>query len=136
MDSKRTIATGTYSRATLRYEDLIPTALDLLRELGTPVQDQAELLDWCEADYDEQQNLAINDWVDQAYADLCAAINYELPRFWYYGCTEGDGSDIGIWAVSPFDLDEEELPAYREDMGLDPDADLTGDWDVPAVIEL
>jgi len=98
------IESQSFSHATLRMEDLIPAALQALAYVGS-YHDDAEqagnalraynykLLEWNEI-CDKLDDR--DDGGHGFYNDLCDAIDSYLPRGLRYGCTEGDGSDIGI----------------------------------------
>jgi hypothetical protein len=93
---------GTVSHGTLRAEDLLPAYLETFYKLVPPEDRAAFDGQWrpdavleraCAegAGTDELEEL------DELLDDLQRRINDALPEGWYFGCLEGDGSDIGVW---------------------------------------
>lgn len=123
-----TINLGTYSSASLRIQELIPAAMEALRGLtqsapealreeASAVEAQLTLLpfgvipsyalDDDGAEWWESENAM------DAYVDLSDRLDELLsPYRLYWGCTEGNGSDIGIWPFLPEYGDDETI--YRD----------------------
>lgn len=98
---------GSYSTATLRIEDLIPAACNALYACGSKRDAKRFFKEWegiaatgepkswggVELSAEESEKAS---WLCEEIVD---AINWALPQGFYYGCTEGDGADIGIWST-------------------------------------
>lgn len=78
------VHTGTQSHATMRLEDLIPSAERVLRTLA-PRKMPSDPLD------------PSDEFADEYYVELCDAIDGSLPQDFYYGSTPWDGASTGIW---------------------------------------
>ena len=98
-------AVGTVIHATLRHEDLIPAFLEFLEKMGentiVPIHLWLELekrAKGLKAEVDELKDLDSEEgfWVLEGLYD---AINEFLPEGYYFGATEGDGSDFGVWEI-------------------------------------
>jgi len=100
--------TGTVSRATLRYEDLIPAFMEVLQshwpEKAEEIEDSYAEDEWphgsglvlSEPFNDTQEELS--PWLLEDLADALAEI---APEGYYFGSNEGDSSDIGFWRIRP-----------------------------------
>jgi len=94
------------SNATMREEDLIPTFMDFLEDVGlacdiqeevAQLQEEVEKLEWeGEAGYgtyykdQEQASWILNE-------DIWNLMNEIAPEFTYFGSHEGDGACYGFW---------------------------------------
>ena len=105
---------GTVSHATMREADLAPVFLSVLEQLdvdrANAVREEfADLFTAVEAadgwdaymdahafDSDVLETVGYLVW--EALYD---ALNDCAPDGWYFGNTEGDGSDYGFWAIEP-----------------------------------
>ncbi len=112
----RDLTIGSISTGTLRPEDLIPRFLDVLVQLNpeAAVGIAKKNKDVIELEYGAKLNADIKtdrDAMAVFHEDLALmmeelweAIDENMPKGYYFGTTEGDGADFGIWAV-PVDLD-------------------------------
>ena len=108
-----TLDTGTYSWGTMRMVDLIPVAMAVAQQIDpqeaerirTGAPEIFEALDWATdiSDWDLAE-LPQGEYLTDIYIELCDIINYALPDWLYWGSTEGDGTDVGIWTVDLDDL--------------------------------
>lgn len=88
--------------ASFRPQDLLPAFLDLLRSVDAPEYDQlmvghvipAYALEDDEAEYWDSESC--HSLVDE----LLDALNAYVPDGYYFGASQGNGSDFGVW---PFD---------------------------------
>jgi hypothetical protein len=95
----------TVSRATLRSYDLVQAFLPVLRETAEYVQ----LLPLFPAYAMEDSDSDWWDGEDCSYLvneNLFDTLNLYAPEGYYFGCTEGDGSDFGYWKYDDEDNDE------------------------------
>ena len=94
------IITGSISHGTMREEDLIPVFLDALKELSPAraerLRDEyADTLAHLEA-FLEPHNVDEVSWLMH---DLFDSLDANSPDGYYFGASEGDGSDYGFWEV-------------------------------------
>lgn len=101
--AKAAALVGSYSTATLRAPDLIPAAIGCLSRIGGEcapfTQRWVNLLNgvsdnpqgWANITTEQDETSA------ELYMEIVDEINSILPEGFYYGSTEGNGSDIGIW---------------------------------------
>jgi len=99
-----TLSIGTISSGTLRLEDLLPALLSELSALRLSRADRAtvrtiarrseNIEDYYESD-DPDGTSAADD-----YQDLVILADNYCPDYCYFGSTEGDGAEIGIWPIS------------------------------------
>jgi hypothetical protein len=71
------------------------------KQLGTRLVNAREA---CSNEYEE---------ILEILESLEALANAHCPAYCYYGCTEGDGSDFGIWpdvASIEYDMENNDLP--------------------------
>lgn len=110
------ISTGSWTHGTLRSQDLIEAALDCLAYLGRQtsgaVQERAQKMHAkLRAEYDVDYHDEEGEFADPTFSagdlldDIVGEIDRALPAGMYYGSTEGDGSDIGIWECESDDCD-------------------------------
>jgi len=109
--------TGTVSRATLRYEDLIPEFLSVLEDFWP---EKAEMIEaqYAADGWPSGSGLLFDDPFNEEQLELAPFLLDELfdalaelaPDGVYFGASEGDGSDFGYW-----DYEEDELWDYEED---------------------
>jgi hypothetical protein len=91
----------TVSRATLRPQDLIHTFLDIIKETPEYLQIMMcppSVITDPSADDDDER------WDSEEIAfflneELWDVLNNYAPEGYYFGCTEGDGSDFGYWKI-------------------------------------
>ena len=88
-----TLSIGSYSRGTLRNEDIAATLRDMLLSQGyaesdTLAQELAAIVDNEERDEEHDSDVI---------ADAFDAVQEYAPDFCYVGMHEGDGSDLGVW---------------------------------------
>lgn len=101
--------TGTISHATHRPQDLIPRFMNVIDLF---VKEGGELNNWDELVKEIREKLMVDkEFVDDDHEEwmsefTCFVLNEDLinilcyiePKGYYFGCTEGDGSDFGYWA--------------------------------------
>lgn len=98
---------ATVIRATLRPQDLIPAFLDVIKEtpqyqdLSTIVPLHAQEDDDAEWWDSEESAELVSYLVNE---DLWDVLNMYAPEGYYFGCTEGDGSDFGYWKFEEEDV--------------------------------
>lgn len=121
--SEALLLTGARSSGTLRLEDLLPVALDTLKEVDPSnpwmhefERNQRQALRKLEREDDDADDAA-----STIYELIEDHINQELPTGFFYGASEGDPADIGIWAtldgIAPkirnlLEMGGDELPAF------------------------
>lgn len=99
---------GTWTHGTLRTVDLLDAAARCAESLADLCPDDAADLHRLAAeahaiahpDADEEPEETYQEEEDRAawtLEEITDAIAAALPTPLYYGCTEGDGSDIGVW---------------------------------------
>jgi hypothetical protein len=111
-----TIQPGTVSHGTMRPEDLIPAFLDALPAGPDKTRMEHE---W--GQMRDPRNGLIHDergrwtratpeklWEMQGWLleELFDALNELAPRGYYFGSSEGDGSDYGFWMWQELECDE------------------------------
>ncbi len=92
------------SHATLRTQDLIPAFLDVIKDTPEYVQiiqsnnnDLQVIFDPTNNDNDERWDSEyISYFLNEELFDV---LNSYAPDGYYFGSTEGDGSDFGFWEV-------------------------------------
>lgn len=89
---------GSVSSGTMRYEDLIPAFMSVLREYSP--ERAASMEGWEpqpleDGDYPDAEATSI--FVDALFDDL----NEIAPEGCYFGASEGDGADYGFWPFWP-----------------------------------
>ncbi len=86
----------TVSRATLRPQDLIPVFLTVIKDTAEYVQIMnfvpAHALEDDEAEWWESEDASY--FLNETLWDI---LNLYAPDGYYFGNTEGDGSDFGYW---------------------------------------
>lgn len=82
---------GSYTHGTLRSEDLIDAALCCLIKL-----DKEQAIAYRE-EFEAMDEINVQEHGGDLYEEITNKIDALLPPYLYWGCTEGDGSDIGIW---------------------------------------
>ena len=97
---------GSYSSGTMRPEDLIPTFMGALESVDKPramklIKEYADVFDYLEEDGEEVQD----DMDFLLNEELFGALNDYCPEGYYFGASEGDGADYGVWPVDPAWLD-------------------------------
>lgn len=87
---------GSIIHGTMKTEDLIPAFTGVLKEFDVE-KIFTDLIKECEnfraLEPEEQDELLYN--------DLWNAMIHLEPEGYYFGCTEGDGSDYGYWPLPP-----------------------------------
>jgi hypothetical protein len=88
-----TLSIGSYSRGTLRNEDIAATLREMLLSQGyaeseTLAQELAAI-----ADDEGRDTCHDSDVICEAFD----AVQEYAPEFCYVGMPEGDGSDLGVW---------------------------------------
>lgn len=99
-----TLHTGTYSAGTMRCVDVIPVLIDLCKHVNpteyTAIRaeyaDTIRAVRECGHDWNLPKRKG-GEWHMELWERLNNAINQALPAFLYFGNTEGDGSDYGVW---------------------------------------
>lgn len=97
---------GTWSHGTLRTVDLLDAAANCAEAIADLYHDADDLRRLAAEGRDAVQHLEEEDeeeddiWLLEEITDAIAAA---LPAPLYYGCTEGDGSDIGVWCSAEMD---------------------------------
>src|SRR5690606_18831625 len=94
----------TVIRATLRPQDLIPTFLEVIRDTPEYTQiimglsgDLAVISDAGADDQDERwESEDVSYFLNEELWDV---LNDYAPDGYYFGNTEGDGSDFGYWKI-------------------------------------
>lgn len=105
---RTTLPIGTISSGTLRMEDLIPALageLDGLRLTRTERKTVREALAWDgdAADDDEvtdDEGSTAGERAEWLYDELTQIADSHVPDYCYFGSTDGDGAEIGVWPVS------------------------------------
>ena len=103
---------GSYSTGSLFMGDLIPASLDAAEDAGVePAKLKSFHSLWDRlAEFDDEdtiqeigseEELNIGKEKEWLYAEIVQTIEEALPSYFYYGSTEGDGADIGIWPDWP-----------------------------------
>ena len=103
---------GTVSRATMRYEDLIPAFLTVLSSYWPEraVEIEAE---YAEDDWPHGSGLILDEPFSDAQEelspwlleDLADALSEIAPEDYYFGSSKGDGSDFGFWPITEASAD-------------------------------
>ena len=93
-----TLDTGTYSWGTMRMVDLIPVAMALAKQIDP------QAAEYVRAGAPEVFEALEGEYLTDIYIELCDIINYALPEWLYWGSTEGDGTDVGIWMADLEDI--------------------------------
>jgi hypothetical protein len=88
--------------ASFRPQDLLPAFLDLLRSVDAPEYDQL-MINHAIPAYALEDDSA--EWWDSEECqylinDITDALNIYTPDNHYFGSSQGNGSDFGVW---PFD---------------------------------
>ncbi len=94
-----TLPIGTISSGTLRLEDLIPalaSELDALRLTRSERKTVREALAW-DPDSEESTDVDLTNDPDVLYDELTTIASNHCPDYAYFGSTDGDGADIGVW---------------------------------------
>lgn len=92
---------GSISSGTMKVEDLLPTFLDVLKDIApeahAEMMEDATLADALDADY-------YDDWTDDqreaaeyTLNSLFDKLNEAAPPYCSFGAHEGDGADYGFW---------------------------------------
>jgi hypothetical protein len=92
---KTTLPIGTISSGTLRLEDLIPALASELDALRLTRSERKTVREALAFDPDVE-----NDDPEEAqylYDALCGIAENHCPDYAYFGSTEGDGAEIGVW---------------------------------------
>jgi hypothetical protein len=119
---------GSISHGTLREVDLIPTFMDVLRELdparaGELAEEERKAMNALDGTYEKDPEFSDADLAREVEAageflvEVTDALDHAAPDGYHFGTHEGDGSDFGFW-LNEDDEDEEE--------GEDPDTYLDG----------
>jgi len=113
---------------------LIPAALDCLTSIDEALgKAWAQKVEACrEASGDGDERIDYFDCADtdigsELYEELCAVIDGRLPAYLYWGSTDGDGADIGVWVSHDSIADDRrsgELPSGDQ---LPDEADAVAD---------
>ena len=106
--------TGTVSRATLRYEDLIPAFLTVLSSYWPEKAAEIEA-GYAEDGWPHGSGLILDEPFSDAQEelspwlleDLADALSEIAPEDYYFGTSEGDGSDIGFWPITEVETETE-----------------------------
>lgn len=122
---------GTCSWGTLRPIDLAPRFVNLFTDLAHLAGFTQEAIDFQSRLHDLTFEVAEEDLDEEALSELVNEvqdrIDYLLPRAFFFGPSEGDGSDFGIWEDDEApDMEDEVLHDGREDFGSD--QDRFGHW--------
>ncbi len=102
-----TVKLGSISSGTLRSEDLLETYVDqliLLECQSEHLKDAKYLLKliFADAKLTDEQTELMEDLVNES---LIRELASYAPPYCYFGCSEGDGSDIGFWIAHEY-IDE------------------------------
>lgn len=95
---------GSISTNTLRFQDLIPTFLAVLKDLcevnGAPVRSEYDEIvgKWDVENLDYSLQDGSND-VAFLLDELCEALEECAPDGYCFGAHSGDGADFGFWEV-------------------------------------
>ena len=114
-----TLHTGTYSAGTMRCVDVIPVLIDLCKHVNpteyTAIRaeyaDTIRAVRECGHDWNLPKRKG-GEWAMDLWDCLETAINQALPAYLYFGCSEGDGSDFGVWLC---DLDPDAIYTLDDD---------------------
>lgn len=98
-----TLPIGTISSGTLRLEDLIPALISALEDLRLTKAERKTINAVRRMLADDRY--FTNDWPqdvqtpDEDYDELTQIADSHVPDYCYFGSTEGDGAEIGVWPV-------------------------------------
>lgn len=85
--------------ASLRPQDLLPAFMDLLRSVDAPEYEQL-LVNHAVPSYaleDDSSDWWNSDNCNYLMQEIQDDLNYYAPDGYYFGASDGNGSDFGVW---------------------------------------
>ncbi len=94
-----TLPIGTISSGTLRLEDLIPALASELDNIRLTRSERKTVREALAYDFDAEPSDEDLDHTnaDDLYDELTTIADNHCPDYTYFGSTEGDGAEIGVW---------------------------------------
>jgi hypothetical protein len=90
---------GTISHGTLRYQDLIPKFMEVLRLVDAASYEEMFLRPLPPPDAEDDDPWWESDDAQWLLEDLFECLDHAAPEGCYFGAHPGDGSDFGFWEV-------------------------------------